>query len=366
MEKTQYIRRVRELLSDEDSYTRLEEDDARHTAAAVETDLRIWYRNFKHSLTREEKKFLTRHLNHVTDPFATFYILLKIHKTPIAQRPVVSYSGSLLYALAVWCDDKLQPLAKAQQSYLQSSFALKNQLEALELPPNAVLFTADARAMYTNIPTQPCLDSITEYLHEHFDEFTHVHHDALIAALNIVMNNNLFKFGDTFWIQNNGAAMGAPPCPAWATMYFAPYEDDSCDVFADHILFYKRYIDDVFGIWLPVPGDDATWTAFQEHMNISALVWDFTDRSRSVNFLDLTISITDSGAIHTTLYEKPLNLHQYLPPHSAHPPGVLRGLVKGMIYRLHSIPFVQTLQIDNATSSSSIAIWFDAATNQQG
>ena len=92
MEKTQYIRRVRELLSDEDSYTRLEEDDARHTAAAVETDLRIWYRNFKHSLTREEKKFLTRHLNQVTDPFATFYILLKIHKTPIAQRAVVSYS----------------------------------------------------------------------------------------------------------------------------------------------------------------------------------------------------------------------------------------------------------------------------------
>ena len=80
-------------------------------------------------------------------------------------------------------------------------------------------------------------------------------------------------------------------------MYFAPYEDDSCDVFDDHILFYKRYIDDVFGIWLPVPGYDATWTAFQEHMNISALVWDFTDRSRSVNFLDLTISITDSGAI---------------------------------------------------------------------
>ena len=129
MEKTQYIRRVRELLSDEDSYTRLEEDDARHTAAAVETDLRIWYRNFKHSLTKEEKKFLTRHLNQVTDPFATFYILLKIHKTPIAQRPVVSYSGSLLYALAVWCDDKQQPLAKAQQSYLQISFELKEQLE---------------------------------------------------------------------------------------------------------------------------------------------------------------------------------------------------------------------------------------------
>ena len=36
MKKKQYIRQVHELLSDEDSYTRLEEDDAQHTAAAVE------------------------------------------------------------------------------------------------------------------------------------------------------------------------------------------------------------------------------------------------------------------------------------------------------------------------------------------
>ena len=78
----------------------------------------------------------------------------------------------------------------------------------------------------------------------------HVRHDALVAALNIVMNNYLFKFGDTFWIQNNGAAMGAPPCPAGATVYFAHYEDDSCDVFSHHIIFYKRYIDDVVAIWL--------------------------------------------------------------------------------------------------------------------
>ena len=262
-----------------------------------------------------------------------FFILAKIHKQPIGQRPVVSYSGSLLEALAIWCDIKLQPIAQQQRSYLQSSFTLKEQLEALVLPPNAVLFTADARAMYTNIPTQPCLNSIAAYLLVNFAQFTHVNHGALLDALEIVMSNNLFKFGDTFWLQNNGAAMGSPPCPAWATMYFARYEDASCDAFSDQILFYKRYIDNVFGIWLRQPGDDATWAAFQAHMNHSALVWDFSERSRSVTFLDLNITIQANGRVTTDLYEKPLNLHAYLPPHSAHPPGVLRGLVKGMLYR---------------------------------
>ena len=314
------------------------EEDAHLSCAAVYAEIRQWLRQHCHSLTREEKKFLRRHLDSISDPFATFYILIKIHKTPIASRPVVSYSGSLLHALAVWCDDKLQPLAQAQQAYLKSSFELKDQLEDLVLPPNAVLFTADARAMYTNIPTQPCLNSIREYLDEHFDQFTHVNHDTLLEALSIVMQNNIFRFGDTYWIQNNGAAMGAPPCPAWATMYFAPHEDNSCDVFSDNILYYKRYIDDIFGIWLRQPGDDAIWNDFILSINESSdLVWDFTDRSSSTVFLDLNITVTSTGSIVTSLYEKPLNLHSYLPPHSAHPPRVLRGLVKGMLYRFKTL-----------------------------
>ena len=342
MEKTQYIRRARALLSDVNSYTKLDQVDADARIALVTLEIQQWIQNFKHVLLKSELKFLRRHHRAVTgpdgDPYATFYLLAKIHKDPIGQRPVVSYSGSLLYALSVWCDDKLQPLAKAQQSYLQSSFELKERLEALQLPPNAVFFTADARAMYTNIPTVECLNSIEEYLIENFDQFTHVDHDALLAALGIVMHNNIFRFGDTYWVQNNGAAMGAPPCPAWAAMYFAPYEDDSCDVFSDQILFYVRYIDDVFGIWLKQPGDNATWAEFQDHMNQSALVWDFSERSRSADFLDLTITFSpETGQVSTDLYEKPLNLHAYLPPHSAHPPGVLKGLVKGMLFRFKTL-----------------------------
>ena len=312
--------------------------DARLYAAGVEADIHQWIRRYRNSLTRDEAKYLRRHLRQNQDPFATFYLLIKVHKDPIGQRPVVSYSGSLLEALAVWCDDKLQPLAKAQKSYLQSSFALKEQLEALQLPPNAVLFTADARAMYTNIPTGACLQSIRDFLEENFAQFTHVNHDALLAALEIVMSNNIFRFGDTWWRQNNGAAMGAPPCPPWAQMYFAPAEDDSCDVFSDHILFYKRYIDDIFGIWLRQPGDNVIWEEFKTHINDgSALVWDFSERASTATFLDLTITVLPTGRISTDLYEKPLNLHAYLPPHSAHPPGVLKGLVKGMIYRFMTL-----------------------------
>ena len=50
----------------------------------------------------------------------------------------------------------------------------------------------------------------------------------------------------------------------------------------------------------------------------------------------MTIKIVD-GKIETTLYEKPLALHLYIPPHSCHPPGVLTGLIMGGVLRIFNL-----------------------------
>jgi len=48
---------------------------------------------------------------------------------------------------------------------------------------------------------------------------------------------------------------------------------------------------------------------------------------KTVNFLDLTITINSNGLLTTKTYQKPTNLHLYLPPTSAHPPGVLKRII---------------------------------------
>ena len=52
--------------------------------------------------------------------------------------------------------------------------------------------------------------------------------------------------------------------------------------------------------------------------------------------MDLTITI-EEGKIVTNLYEKPMALHLYIPPHSCHPPRCHEGLVTGMILRIYRL-----------------------------
>ena len=70
--------------------------------------------------------------------------------------------------------------------------------------------------------------------------------------------------------------------------------------------------------------------------NFPGLTWEFEDPSDKVNFMNLTITIKN-GHISTSLFEKPLNLHLYTPPHSAHPPGLLPGIVHSTLFQIFTL-----------------------------
>ena len=135
--------------------------------------------------------------------------------------------------------------------------------------------------------------------------------------------------------------MGTSPGCDNATIYFGIYEMMSI-LWSFHscLLYYKRYIDDVIGVWIchsdPVV-DHLNWKAFKACLsNYGKLVWDITPRSDCLTFLDLDITLRNHK-FSTKMYYKPRNLYLYLAPHSCHPPGVIKGMIFGQIKRIYDL-----------------------------
>ena len=220
-------------------------------------------------------------------------------------------------------------------SFIASSYDLKEALNDIgTIPDNAKLFTADAVSMYTNISTYHAVNSLRHFLSD-LQEFSFHFLAAINDATQLIMTNNVFQFGDCYFHQLEGTAMGTPPACCYATLYYSIKEKFLFNKYKDNIFFYKRYIDDVFGIWVP-NNPTLSFSDFADDMNYNHLKWEVNPLSNTVVFLDLVLYI-ENNKIMTKMYEKILNLYLYISPHSAHPPGVLSGLVIGNILRIHHL-----------------------------
>ena len=132
--------------------------------------------------------------------------------------------------------------------------------------------------------------------------------------------------------------MGTPHAPPWAIVYYATFEEDFLPDFQTELLLYQRFIDDVFGIFIPDTNNPNRFQEFIEAMNDpeSKLEWIVQPLSNHVEFMDIKIYIKNN-CLATTLFEKAHNLHLFIPPQSCHPPGLLPGMVHGMIFRIFQL-----------------------------
>ena len=196
--------------------------------------------------------------------------------------------------------------------------------------------------MYTKIDIEDCIAHLSAFLLDESTKKKFPHYSAtpLITAIKIVMRNNRMRFGDIIVRQLIGIAMGMSPAPSLANLYVAIHENQALLKFLDtSILYLRRFIDDGLAIWLHHPDphtDNANWIQFKEAVPSGGLGWTFTPRSSHVVFMDMTITIK-GPCIETSLFEKPLSLHLYIPPHSCHAPGVSTSTVMGKVLRIFQL-----------------------------
>ena len=115
-----------------------------------------------------------------------------------------------------------------------------------------------------------------------------------MGALEIIMKENIFQFGDTHWLQKIGCAMGTSAAVNYAYLYVGLLEMDSLmDDFKECMPYYRRFIDDGIGVWLlGEPGAKIKFDEFFAKLNEwGRLPWTCTGFTDNLQFMDLTVSV---------------------------------------------------------------------------
>ena len=96
-----------------------------------------------------------------------------------------------------------------------------------------------------------------------------------------------------YFLQLLGTAMGTSAVVMWVTIYLVYHEiHQLIPVHGLHLFYFKRFMDNIIGIQIGNVTID--WQAFCDDVNVfGVLSWDIKANppSRSVNFLDLTLTI---------------------------------------------------------------------------
>ena len=335
LERDVYIQRVFvDHLDKTATYEHLPPNRAKELMQQTKQQLIALVERHQKALPHHERVYFKRSFaeSHRTPQF---YLTLKVHKTPWATRPVVACVGSFNEVFSKWLDIQMKRLLPLSQTYLKDSYQVLDELKALgQLPANARLFTADAHSMYTNIDTKHALTIFKQWLQVFPDEIpTDFPTDLFLSVLELVMTRNVFQFDDTYWLQKDGTAMGTSTACMYATLYYAFHERlHILPRFGQHLLYLKRFIDDMIGIWI---GPATEWSDFNSTLDeFGSLTWDVSNLATNAIFLDLNIRIDpETRRIATKTYQKPMNLFLYIPPTSAHTPGVLKSTILGNLRR---------------------------------
>ena len=179
------------------------------------------YKEIRKVAKHVKNKKLRKHIHYYTTKYSEprFYIIPKIHKTPIAGRPIVPSHSWMTSGLSRVADHLLRPALERCHTVLRDTKELVNIIERKQFPTqDIILVTADVVSLYTNISISDCLEKLSRFSYLQGREY-------ILDMINIVLKYNYFKdVNDTWFHQIHGIAMGTPIAPLIANMYMYQLE----------------------------------------------------------------------------------------------------------------------------------------------
>jgi hypothetical protein len=283
-------------------------------------------------LSQQAFRFLTDAVPSVSFRVPLFYGIVKVHKTPVALRPIASCVNYLTTPASTIIDVILGPVVRRLDSVLRDSGSLVCMIEDTHFPADSplVLFTADVASLYPSIPNDVGLEAMSFFLTDHM----HLDHPVasyIIDLMRFVLQCHVVEFDTEVYHQQGGTAMGTPAAVVYANIFMWYIIDRHIHAAFPHLLVYRRFIDDLWGaMTAESTGALAQWLNARHPAVHITLV-----EGRDAVFLDLHIYMGQrywsDGRLDVEVYQKPLNLYLYVPFHSAHPRHIFPAVVRSLL-----------------------------------
>ena len=160
--------------------------------------------------------------------------------------------------------------------------------------------------------------------------------DSILKGLDICLKNKFFQFKNRTFQQISGVGTGLKLAPPYACLGMGEFEKQafsSPQPLLDQILLWKRYIDDVFGLFKGSKEEFDNLVTWLNSLQPGVVKFTANISYSHVEFLDLVIRI-ENGKLESELFVKPSNLQLYLNYNSNHPEPCKTGLVYGQALRI--------------------------------
>lgn len=268
-----------------------------------------------------------------------WYFLPKIHKSLINPpgRPIVAGCGSMTEYLSQFLDWFLRPLLDSVPSYLKDTTMLLKELEKIQFSENWRLTSIDIVNLYSRIRHVDGIAAVRRLLERSNKDEKSI--NFICECLEFVLMHNAFCYGEQWYIQKTGVAMGTPVAPTLANLFLAIWEEEFIysvnNPHISSIKYWGRYLDDTLILW---DGPREEFFDFVEYLNHNSVNMQFTAEwgGNQINFLDVSIS-NNEGSLKTCGYRKKTATNSLLHFNSYHPYHVKRAVSYGQFIRLRRI-----------------------------
>lgn len=323
LDRIDYVEKMTILLSDRNTYVIVNKDPTRKLIAHLHDRLMGW----------KKGEIISDHtyrmLNCTDGVLPRAYGLPKIHKPGCPLRVIVSSVNTPLFGLATFLHEIIYSSIPAAKSQIINSFQLVRELKGRYVGDEFKLISIDVVSLFTNVPLDLTMDSITRRWH-YIESKCTIPRDDFLWAVHFVLSSTYFLFNDICYQQTYGTPIGSPLSPVIADITLQDIEERAIETLSISLPFYYRYVDDIV---LAVPSSFFNevlhiFNAF--HPRLQFMMEEGIDNR--LNFLDVTL-ILKNNFINFDWYHKPTFSARYLHFESRHPLCHKRGTAIGLIDR---------------------------------